>query len=404
MFHTERLTRILITLGIFCALVYLGKFVAEVASMFSHLILLLALAWMLAFVLKPIALWLDRGPVPDAWVGWSRQRWGERPADLLSAVRVPYGLAAVLLYLMMLFGLGALLVLVVPRLVDQLLRLSDQLPDYVEGFPAWWEGVQDEAVQRFGVDRETLVDLLPVEDFVGEAQAALPDLIGNVVKFVQGIASGVANTLLVLILSLYIMLDSKRVSDQLYRVMPVRYQDEFEFINRTIVRTFGNFLRGKVVQGIIHAVFVGVVMALFGLQYKIVTALFTGLMMFIPQLGAPVAMVAPPLASLIQGSDATLPLFIVMLVFQQILIRFVMPNLTSDWIGMPPLLMMISVMVGAKIVGVWGFFFSTPVAGAIYIVTTTFLEHLKQGFDAQDAQSATQQPPGAALAGAQPGE
>ncbi len=400
MFRTERLIRVLITLGIFCALIYLGKFAAEVASMFSHLLLLLALAWMLAFVLTPVAQWLDRGPVPQRLVEAARRHWGARPAELLDAVRIPYGLAAVLLYLTMLFGLGALVVLVVPRLVSQLLRLSEQLPEYIEDFPAWWEGIQDEAVQRFGVERETLIDLLPVEDFVNQAQSKLPDVIGSIIGFVQGIASGVANTLLVLILSLYIMLDSKRVSEQLYRVMPRRYQDEYEFVNRTIVRTFGNFLRGKVVQGAIHAVFVGGVMAAFGLQYKIVTALFTGLMMFIPQLGAPVAMVAPPVAALIQGSSATLPLFLIMVVFQQILIRFVMPNLTSDWIGMPPLLMMISVIVGAKLIGVWGFFFSTPVAGAIYIVTTTFLERMKQAVDAEDGSNEVKPAPNATLADA----
>jgi predicted PurR-regulated permease PerM len=97
-------------------------------------------------------------------------------------------------------------------------------------------------------------------------------------------------------------------------------------------------------------------------------------------------MVAPSVASMIQGSDATIPLLFVMIIFQQALIRLIMPNLTSESIGMPPLLMMISVIIGAQLVGVWGFFFSTPVAAAIYIVVTTTLERMKQSFDAQDEE------------------
>jgi predicted PurR-regulated permease PerM len=70
---------------------------------------------------------------------------------------------------------------------------------------------------------------------------------------------------------------------------------------------------------------------------------------------------------------------------------------------MPPLLMMVSVMVGAKLIGLWGFFFSTPVAGAIYIVTTTFLERMKQAVDAEDGPSETESAPNATLADAQIG-
>lgn len=382
----KRLTRTFLTLGILCTSIYLWGAIAHVISIFSHLLLLLSAAWLIAFVLKPVAHWMDQGMIPQALVAGTRRRRGDRLADLLGAIRIPYSVAAVLLYLLMLLGLVTTILLVVPGLINQLLQLAENLPQYVELFPDWWAGVQDEAVQRFGVDRETLADLIPMEDFVNEAQSVLPDVIQRIIEVVQGIVSGVANTLLVLIFSLYIMLDGKRLSDQVDRVLPLRYHDDLDFINRTVVRTFGSFLRGKVVQGAIHAVFVGVVMALWGLQYTVVTALFTGLLMFIPQLGAPVAMLAPPVASMIQGSDATIPLLFVMILFQQALIRLIMPNLTSESIGMPPLLMMISVIIGAQLVGVWGFFFSTPVAAAIYIVATSTLERMKQTFDVQDEE------------------
>jgi predicted PurR-regulated permease PerM len=382
----QRLIRITLFLASLCALVYLGDFGAKVFSEFYHLISLLALAWLIAFVLKPAAQWLDRGPIPQSVIGQVSRRWGERPANVLRAVRIPYNLAAMLLYLLMLFGLVAITLLVVPRLINQLVLLSQQLPDYIEQFPGWWEEMQDKIVERYGVDRAVLADLVPMEKFARQATDALPDVILNTVQVVQGIVSGIANLLLVLILSLYLMLDSQRLSNQIYRIVPLRYQDELDFVNRTIVRSFGNFLRGKVIQGVIHTVFVGIVMVLLGLRYTLIVAPFTGLMMFIPQLGAPIAMLAPALASVIQGSEATLPLLLIMVVFQQALIRFIMPSLTSEWIGMPSLLVMLSVLVGAKLFGVWGFFFSTPVAAAIYIITITALERVKQALDAQDEQ------------------
>jgi predicted PurR-regulated permease PerM len=90
--------------------------------------------------------------------------------------------------------------------------------------------------------------------------------------------------------------------------------------------------------------------------------------------------------ALIQGSGSEIPLLIVMVIFQQVLIRFIMPKLTSEWTGMPPLLSMVSVLVGTIVLGVWGFFFSAPAATAIYLVAVTVLERKKQAADVRDRE------------------
>jgi predicted PurR-regulated permease PerM len=384
MFSDERITRTLIILGIFCAIVYLSKFIWEIGHSLSDLILLLSMAWLVAYVLSPIAEWLDRGPVPFLVQTWVRRRWGDRPANLLGRFRVPYGLAAVLLYLLLLFSLVLVVVLAAPGIIKQLVQLGNQLPDYIEQLPEWWEGIQSHIVRRFDVDQRTLAKVVPIERFAQEATSALPDAIGNAIAVVQRVAGGVANVLLVLILSLYFMLDSKRLSDHFDRLVPLRYKDELDFVFSTIDRAFGGFLRGQVLMALIQGIFTAIVMRLLGLQLTTVTAILSGVVMFIPELGAPVAMVAPSTVSILQGSTATIPLFIIMLVFQQLLLRFIIPKIMSEAIGMPPLLILVSVLVSAKIMGFWGFFFGIPVAGAIFIITTVTLEQLKQAMDAQD--------------------
>jgi len=382
--HNERLIRTLVILGIFCALVYLGQFLWRIGEGLSDLILLLAMAWLVAYVLTPIAKWLNEGPIPKPVLGWVRNRWGDRMADRLDAIRIPYALSAVTLYLLVLLALVLTTVLAVPGIIKQLGQLAVQVPGYIEQIPDYWNGIQDEIVRRFNVDRETLTKAVPIDQFAQEATAALPDLLGNAVAVVQRIAAGIANTLLVLILSLYIMLDGKRLSEQFYRMVPIRYQDEFQFVFSTIDRTFGGFLRGQVLMALIQGIFTGLVMRLFGLQFSMITSILSGFLMFIPELGAPIAMLAPAVASALQGSDATIPLFIITLVFQQILLRFVIPHLMSEAIGMPPLLILVSVLVSAKVMGLWGFFFGIPVAGAIYTIAVVALEQMKLSTDARD--------------------
>lgn len=384
--HNERLIRTLVILGICCALVYLGKFLFEVAQSLADLILLLGIAWLIAYILGPIAQWLNQGSIPQTVIGWVRQRWGERPAGRLEAFRIPYGLAAALLYVLVLLSLVLATVLITPRIIKQLGQLANRLPDYTQQAPAWWESIQDEIVQRFNVDRELLLKVDPVEGLVERAASALPDALGDAVTVVQRIAGGVANTLLVLILSLYIMLDGKRLSKQVYRVVPLRFQDELQFVFSTVDRTFGGFLRGQVLMALIQGVFTGVVMQILGLQFAITIATLSGFVMFIPELGAPIALIAPTLASAWQGSSATIPLLVTLFVFQQILLRIVIPRIMSKAIGMPSLLVLVSVLVSTRLMGFWGFFFGIPVAGALYIIIVVTLEEVKQAVDARDKQ------------------
>jgi predicted PurR-regulated permease PerM len=391
MLHHERMMHALVLLGILCAVVYLSKFLWEIGQGLSDLILLLALAWLVAYVLGPVAQWLNRARIPPPALAVVRRRWGERWSERLGALYIPYSLAALSLYLLLLFSLALVIVLAVPGIVKQLVELANQAPDYIENLPGWWEGVQDKIVDQFGVDRETLTEVVPMEDFVQKATSALPDVILNAVTVLQQIASGIANTLLVLILSLYIMLDGHRLRDQFYRLVPLRYQDEFQFVFGTVNRTFGGFLRGQVLMALIQGLFTGMVMYVLNLEFSMITAILSGLVMFIPEIGAPVAMAAPSVAAALQGSGAAIPLFVFMLVFQQVLLRFVIPKIMSEAIGMPPLLILISVLVSAKVMGLWGFFFGIPVAGAIYTITVVALERLKQAADAQDRRRQTEE-------------
>jgi predicted PurR-regulated permease PerM len=342
-----------------------------------------------AYVLHPIAYWLNQAKIPDSVIERARRRLGDRGAALLAKFRIPYSLAAVSIYLTVLCIIIAVTILAVPGIIKQLGQLANQVPTYIEHLTNWWDGVQQRIVNRFDVDPVTLAKAVPVQRFTEEATSALPDIIGNVVTVVQRIASGIASLSLMLIMSLYIMLDGKRLTDQFYRVVPLQFEDDFQFIFRTINTTFGGFLRGQVLMAVLMGIFAAIVMRLFGLQYTMITAILAGLVMFIPEVGAPVAMFAPSIASILQGSDATIPLFIIVLVFQQILLRLVMPKILSEVIGMPPLLVLVSVLVGAKVLGFWGFFFGVPIAGAIYTIAIVTLERRKQFLDrAHDQQNA----------------
>jgi predicted PurR-regulated permease PerM len=92
--------------------------------------------------------------------------------------------------------------------------------------------------------------------------------------------------------------------------------------------------------------------------------------------------------ALIQGVplSAALLLLAFMTAFQQILLHLIVPRIMSESVGMPSLLTLISVLIGVRLWGVWGFIFGIPVAGAVYTIGLVLLRRFKRAQDALDQE------------------
>jgi predicted PurR-regulated permease PerM len=187
----------------------------------------------------------------------------------------------------------------------------------------------------------------------------------------------VANALIVIILSFYMMLDGKRVVKQALALVPAEYHDELSVAGESIERTFGGFIRGQLLMALLYAAFVIGTMTGARLRFAVAIGALAGLIMFIPVVGAPVAMVMPAIIALFQNPSLALWMLLIMTVYQQILLHILMPKIMSETVGMPPLLVLVAIMISVRLVGIWGFIFGIPAAGALYATGTFFLDRWK---------------------------
>jgi len=64
--------------------------------------------------------------------------------------------------------------------------------------------------------------------------------------------------------------------------------------------------------------------------------------------------------------------FLLLLLLQQLLLNVVAPRLMSKTVGMHPLLVLVSLLVGAKVAGAWGAIFAVPVAGVVVAMVSFY--------------------------------
>jgi predicted PurR-regulated permease PerM len=375
----DRWARLLIILLSIIAAYYLADKLLALGRAFVDVIELLALAWLLAFILQPVVKWLSEHPIPPFLVRLAHRRLDSQLTHRLQSLRIPYGAAVVAVYLGLLAIIIVLAIVIIPAVVHQFSLLGKALPRYILQVPELIDSAQQE-LDRFnlGIDLEALYQ---PSDLNQRAQELGALVVQNAFSIATGVATAVGNVLLVYLLSFYMLLDGHKLSSLIGDLIPQRYQDEATFAALSIDRTFGGFLRGQLLMGVLYGLGAFVAMSMAELAFSLAIAFLAALIMFIPAVGAPTAMVLPGLVALIQGSSATIPLLIAMTAYQQVLLRILMPRIMSEVVGMPALLILAAVMISVRLIGFWGFFFNDPATTEIYTIGLYFLERhrLKQG-------------------------
>lgn len=313
-------------------------------SGFSSILLVLFLAWLLAFVMSPMV----RG---------------------LVGAGLPRGLAASLAYLAALIGLGVLLFGLVTAITDQVSQLTANWPTTAQKIEATLSGWQQSFdLGRFGIDLVRIFN-----DLRGSFSSLAAPLLAQAQTIASATVGVIGSFVLVLILSLYMVMDSDRILSRINRIVPNRYKDELEIFERTVARAFGGFLRAQLVLMILQAVLVIVIWLIFGLPYLFLVATLSALLMFIPFFGPPLALIPPILAAWVYGSAWFIPITVVLVAVQTVAVNWLQPRLMRGALGMHPILVLVALLVGAQVAGLWGALFGIPVVAVLNVFLNYFL-------------------------------
>lgn len=306
---------------------------------FSQILLILFLAWLLAFVMSPVARFFE------------------------DRVHLSRGIAVGVAYLFALLALGFALFTTGAAITQQLAQAGADFPETAKKIEATLAGYQSTlGLDRFDIHLVTL--FRSAQDQVGHLAGAIFDQ-------AQEIAGATLATLgslfLILILSLYMLADSERLLAKLNRVVPRQYNDELQILESSVARAFGGFLRAQLVLAIIQAVLVALVGGIFHIPYLFLVGTLSALAMIIPFFGPPLALIPPIVAAWIYTPDTWLISAVILVAVQTVLVNWLQPRLMRGALGMHPILVLVGLLVGAQVAGVWGAIFGIPVIAVLNV-------------------------------------
>ena len=319
------------------AFVVLG-FLAGMFYAFGDVLLLFFLAWLLAFALLPVINGLAR-LVP----------------------RLPQGVAVILVYLAIVVFLLAVVVQASASLatsIGQFIRDAPQLQDQLGNVLL---GLQDRLASfGFKVD---LVGQAPV--IVANLQNFAAGLVGPLQSLAFASIGVFGNILILVILSVYMAVDRDHIMAFLYRLVPPALAPDARVLQAAVSRSFGGFLRGQLIMGAVFGALTAGVNIVFGLEYAAVTTVAAGVLQMIPFFGPFVSWLPPVAVAVLLKPEVALPVLAVMGVAWFVTMNILSPRLMAGAVGIHPIVVLASVLIGSKVAGIAGAIFGIPIAAVL---------------------------------------
>ncbi|MEA2545624.1 MAG: hypothetical protein QOI09_897 [Chloroflexota bacterium] len=222
-------------------------------------------------------------------------------------------------------------------------------------------------------------------DLVTQANAFLDNLSQYAAQLSQPLQSlavaslgAIGNLLFVVVLSLYMVADRERLVRFLFWLVPAGYKEEAKLLEEAVARSFGGFLRGQAITGIVYAAVAFLASLIFGLDYIAITTAASGILMAIPFFGPFISWVPPVLVAFISHPDALVGTFAVMIIGWLILMNALQPRIMANALRIHPIVVLGAVLAGIKIAGVPGAIFGIPI---VAVISALFLHLLRRRDD-----------------------
>lgn len=266
-------------------------------------------------------------------------------ADLLEKYHVPRLISVLIIYLAIILSIAYAASSILPSLVTQSIHLGDNLPNYLRS-----------VVPFLKIDYQVLTQ--QVAPF-GE----------NVLKLTIGVFSNIITLFTLIIISFYLLVERKNLTYYLSRITEENKAKKWVDIVVKIEGSLGAWIRGQLMLAATIGIATFIGLSFIGIPYTLSLAILAGILEIVPIIGPIISAIPAVLVALTNSPFLALITILVYFIIQQAESHLIVPLVMKKTVGLPPLVTIISLMIGAKVGGIGGALLAIPmvVAGATFI-------------------------------------
>ncbi len=277
------------------------------------------------------------------------------------------GLAAGSVFLIMVLLLTFLVSALAPPIVKQSEQLINNYPQYTN------ELVYGNSFVSQQIRDNNLVDHVKqsqdqILSYASKAGGSLYSIVGS-------IFSGFAASLTILVLTYFMLLEGPAWLKALWKIVPAKRLQKTQELMGKMYNAVTGYVTGNILTSVLAAILTAATLAIIGVPYAIPLGILVGLFDFLPLVGATIGSIIVVLAALFTSVGAAVIMTIFFVIYQQIENHVLQPLVYGRTVRMSPLLVLVSVLIGASIGGIIGAVVAIPAGASLRIVLKEFSDN-----------------------------
>jgi predicted PurR-regulated permease PerM len=270
--------------------------------------------------------------------------------------KVPRAIGVLLIYIIIFGVLAGLFSVFLPVLLTDTLQLFNTLPNYSDKISLW------NPLGQF----ESLNQLFSVKDIISSLNDYVTSFTSGFFGTLSGLFGGIVSLSIIVILSFYLAVQTDGVADFLKIVTSVNNEKYIIDLWKRSREKIGLWMQGQFILGILIAILTYLGLSIFGVNNALFLAVFAGVMELIPLFGIIISIIPAVTIAILQGG-ISLGLLVLGLyvIIQQFESNIFYPLVVKKIVGIPPIVSILMLVVGAKLAGFLGILLAVPMTAIL---------------------------------------
>lgn len=370
--------KLIIKIFIAIVILYLVTIIFEKYTILGYTLWSLIIGIIFAYVIDPIVNFLER-----------------------KGIKRPFGV--IIVYITTLIVFAILLVTVIPKTITEITNLLASLPPMIDSMSRgltkfFYKLAEDYSINlppsflnmlsgtTDGVSKsaklvtnsqDPLTNMFnsfsnAITNILDNVQKSALDSLRSVVVKLYGLVTSTLKIVLVLIFSFYFSIGKEKYLKSFKKSIPNKYREDVNYLAVRINTSLQQFIRGRLLLALFVGFLTMIYLLILRVDFAIVIGMITCIADIIPYIGPFLGFVPAVLFAFMDAPLKALWVSILFIIIQWAENNILAPKLIGDSTGLNPLAVLISIIIGGGIFGIWGMVVSVPLVSIILILLDFF--------------------------------
>ena len=300
----------------------------------------------------------------------------EMPVRVMMKWGLSRTISVAILFLALIAVVASAIIIFVPPLADDVARFVQTLPRFLDSVRIFGRDMGFRDLSLYLQDLSRTIDkgqiLTVLKNTFFGASGALATSVA--------VIGGIVNLVLAFVIAFYLALEEKGVNRFLRLITPKEYESYVEDLWSRSQRKIGLWMQGQLLLSLLVALLIFIPMLILQMPYAALLGVLGFVGELIPIVGLTIATIP---ALFIAWTHGGLPLLgivaVIYFIISQLEGHVLYPRVMNKMVGVPSVIVIIALVIGAKFAGIWGVILSVPMA-AIFMELASDHHKRKQGY------------------------